>query len=170
VNITAGGQSPLQLAVQLQRNDALRMLLNFRGIEINGGSGDAPLCQAVEAGALKAVQLLVNQGERLLVNKRTCLSGDTALCIAARNGNLEIVRALSQHRHLNPNLQNRHLEHPLFLAAKQGNLRMVNTLLEDGRLSIASMKDTMGWTENVEVKSAIQSHIDRQKDFEEPLE
>jgi hypothetical protein len=80
------------------------------------------------------------------------------------------VRALSQHRHLNPNLQNRHLEHPLFLAAKQGNLRMVNTLLEDGRLSIASMKDTMGWTENVEVKSAIQSHIDRQKDFEEPLE
>lgn len=170
VNITAGGQSPLQLAVQLQRHDALKMLLSFRGIEINGGSGDPPICQAVEAGARKTVQLLVSQGERLQVNKRTCLSGDTALCIAARSGNLEIVRALSLHPYLNPNLQNRHHEHPLFLAAKQRNLKMVNTLLEDGRLSIGSMKETVRWSRNGLVKRAIQSHIDGQTGFEEPLE
>ncbi|KAJ5437781.1 uncharacterized protein N7458_008779 [Penicillium daleae] len=165
VNILAGGQSPLQVAVQLGRIDALKMLLNFRGININARGGDPPLCQAVEKGALEAVQLLVKQGEQLLVNERICLTRDTALCIAARDGNLEIVRALLLHRHLNPNLENNRLEHPLFLAAKRGNLQVVNALLEDGRLAAFTMKDVVCWEETGLVKSAIQKQIDWQEGF-----
>lgn len=44
VNILAGRRSPLQVAVQLGRIDALKMLLNFRGININPRGGDPPLC------------------------------------------------------------------------------------------------------------------------------
>ena len=60
----AGGESPLEVAVQLGRIDALKMLLTFRHININARSGDPPLYEAVEKGALEAVQLLVRQGEQ----------------------------------------------------------------------------------------------------------
>jgi ankyrin repeat protein len=142
---------------------ALKMLLEFPGILINARGGDPPLCQAVEKGSLKAVQLLVNQGEKLLVNERTCMNRDTALCIAARHGNVEIVRALSQHLHLNPNLENHHSEHPLFLAAKRRNVQVVSALLEDSRLLIRSMKDAVSWTRKGLVRSTIQHQIDLQK-------
>jgi ankyrin repeat protein len=145
--------------VKLGRNDALKMLLDFRGIEINE-RGDPPLCEAVEKRELKAVRLLVKQGERLVVNERTCMSGDTALWFAARDGNVEIVRALSQHHHLNPNLENHHLEHPLLLAAKRGDMQMVNALLDDGRLSTCSMKDVVSSTGKGSVRGTIQNQID----------
>ncbi|KAJ5460995.1 uncharacterized protein N7458_002547 [Penicillium daleae] len=167
VNQKAGGQSPLELAVKFGRNDALKMLLDFPGIALNARGGDPPLCQAVEIGTLKTVQLLVSQDEKLLVNERTCLIGDTALCIAARHGNVEIVRALSQHVHLNPNLENNHFEHPLLLAARRGNTQVVSELLQDSRLSTRSMKDASR-TGNSLVRSAIQHQIDLHRRFEEP--
>lgn len=119
----------------------------------------------MEKGALEGVQLLVRQSEQLLVNERTCMTRDTALCIAARDGNLEIVRALLLHRHLNPNLGINWLEHPLFLAAKRGNLQGVNALLEDRRLAAPSINNTVRWIEPGLVKSAIQKEIDRTDRF-----
>ncbi|CAG7954801.1 unnamed protein product, partial [Penicillium salamii] len=43
---------------------------------------------------------------RLNINESTIASHDTALCIAARGGDLDMVRALLSHHQIDVNLRN----------------------------------------------------------------
>ncbi|KAF3005309.1 hypothetical protein E8E15_000679 [Penicillium rubens] len=65
-------------------------------------------------GHLEAVRLLVQQGERLQINRGTMTAHDTALCIAARDGNSELVLALLRRDQTD---QNQPFQAPLSLAA-----------------------------------------------------
>lgn len=82
--------------------------------------------RAAARGHLGVVRLLVQQGKHLNINERTITSYETALSIAARDGNLEMVRVLLRHDQIDVNLENRWLEDPLILTAKGGHLSIVN--------------------------------------------
>jgi ankyrin repeat protein len=58
---------------------------------------DPPICRAVAHGHLDVVRLLVQQDARLNINESTIATHDTALCMAARSGDLEMVQALLSH-------------------------------------------------------------------------
>ncbi|KAJ5982642.1 hypothetical protein N7451_012742 [Penicillium sp. IBT 35674x] len=136
----AAGQSPFALACAHGRVDAMKVLLHIDRVDVNAsGLGHPPICQAVERGQLEAVRLLVQQGGRLQINRKTMTGHDTALCIAARDGSLDLVRALLHHDQIDPNLENRWCQGPLSLAAQRAHLNVVNALLLDGRLSRQSM-------------------------------
>ncbi|KAI1828832.1 hypothetical protein CBS147337_10362 [Penicillium roqueforti] len=136
----AAGQSPFALACAHGRVDAMKVLLHIDRVDVNAsGLGHPPICQAVERGQLEAVRLLVQQGGRLQINRKTMTGHDTALCIAARDGSLDLVRALLHHDQIDPNLENRWCQGPLSLAAQRAHLNVVDALLLDGRLSRQSM-------------------------------
>ncbi|OGE47324.1 hypothetical protein PENARI_c049G11374, partial [Penicillium arizonense] len=70
----------------------------MESVEINGRDViDPSLCRAVAQGHLDVVGLLVQQGARLNINESTIATHDTALCMAARGGDLEMVQALLRH-------------------------------------------------------------------------
>ncbi|KAJ5982711.1 hypothetical protein N7451_012811 [Penicillium sp. IBT 35674x] len=92
------GQSPSALACAHGRVDAMKVLLHAGRVDINAsGLGDPPICQAVERGQLEAVRLLVQQGGCLQINEKMTTAHDTALCIAARDGNSDLVQTLLCH-------------------------------------------------------------------------
>ncbi|CRL31337.1 Cyclin-like F-box [Penicillium camemberti] len=135
VNICVAGQSPLYTAAGHGRVNVVAMLLKVEGVEINGrGLSDPPLCRAVERGHLDVVRLLVQQGTCLDINESASTSHDTALCIAARGGNLEMVQALLRHDQIDVNIRNRWFEDPLMLAVKGGHTLVVNALVDDHRM------------------------------------
>ena len=93
-------QATLQclLAASHGRVDTVACLLSMAGVEINGMDLiDPPICRAVAHGHLDVVRLLVQQDARLNINESTIATHDTALCIAARGGDLEMVQALLRH-------------------------------------------------------------------------
>ena len=103
------------------RVDTMKVLLDKGRADINAsGLGDPPTCQTVERAQLEAVRLLVQQGGRLQINRKTKMAHDTALCIAARDGNSEIARALLRHDQIDLNLENQWPQAPLALAAQGG--------------------------------------------------
>lgn len=71
---------------------------------------------------------------------RTIASHDTALCIATRGGDLEMVQALLLHHQIDVNLRNEYFEDPLMLAVKDGHFSIVNALLANARLKSFSLK------------------------------
>ncbi|KAJ5982015.1 hypothetical protein N7451_012115 [Penicillium sp. IBT 35674x] len=136
----AAGQSPFALACAHGRVDAMKVLLHIDRVDVNAsGLGHPPICQPVERGQLEAVRLLVQQSGRLQINRKTMTGHDTALCIAARDGSLDLVRASLHHDQIDPNLENRWCQGPLSLAAQTAHLNVVDALLLDGRLSRQSM-------------------------------
>lgn len=159
--LCAAGQSPFALACAHGRVDAMKVLLNTGRIDINaGGLGDPPICQAVERGQLEAVRLLVQQGEHLQINREIMMAHDTALCIAARDGNSEIARALLRHDQIDPNLENQWPQAPLALAAQGTHLLVVDALLADPRLAPCSVTRALDFASSDSVRSVIQSKID----------
>jgi len=157
----AMGQSPFALACAHGRIDAMKVLLHTGRVNINAsGLGDPPICQAVERGQLEAVRLLVQQGECLQINRQTMTAHDTALCIAARDGSPDLVRALLRHNQIDPNLENRWCQAPLSLAAQRTHLDVVDALLVDGRLSRCSMIAALDFANSDSIRRAIQTKID----------
>ncbi|OQE54890.1 hypothetical protein PENNAL_c0443G05042 [Penicillium nalgiovense] len=109
--------SPISVTAYHGYVNAIACLLRMEGVEINGsGLIDPPICRAVAHGHLDVVRLLVQQGARLNVNESTVATHDTALCIAARGGDLEMVRELLRHGQIDINLRNQWFEDPLMLA------------------------------------------------------
>ena len=88
------------------------------------------------------------------------MAHDTALCIAARDGNSEIVRALLRHDQIDPNLENRWLQAPLALAAQGAHLLVVDALLADRRLSPCGLTRALDFASSDSVRTVIQSKID----------
>ncbi|CAG8008866.1 unnamed protein product [Penicillium nalgiovense] len=96
-------------------------------------------CTAVAHGHLDVVRLVVKQGARLNINESTIATHDTALCIAIRGGDLEMVQALLRHDQIDVNLRNRCFEDPLMLAVKAGHFSIVDALVVNPRLKIFSL-------------------------------
>jgi ankyrin repeat protein len=73
---------------------------------------------------------------------------DTALGIAARAGNLEIVRALLKHEKIKPSVENRWLESPLVLATKGTHVLVVDALLADQRVDTYGLREARAIAKN----------------------
>jgi ankyrin repeat protein len=98
LNLCVGGHSPISVAAYHGRVNTVACLLSMEGAEINGMDLiDPPICRAVAHGHLDVVRLLVQQDARLNINESTIATHDTALCMAARSGDLEMVQALLSH-------------------------------------------------------------------------
>ncbi|KAJ5473975.1 hypothetical protein N7475_003541, partial [Penicillium sp. IBT 31633x] len=116
LNLCVAGHSPISVAAYHGHVKTVACLLSMEGVEINGrGLIDPPICRAVSHGHLDVVRLLVQQGARLNVNESTVATHDTALCIAARGGDLEMVREILCHGRIDVNLRNQWFEDPLML-------------------------------------------------------
>jgi ankyrin repeat protein len=110
LNHCVAGHSPISAAASRGSLNTVACLLNMAGVEINGMDLiDPPICRAVAHGHLDVVRLLVQQDARLNINESTIATHDTALCMAARGGDLEMVQALLRHDQIEVNLRNRWL-------------------------------------------------------------
>ncbi|KAF3003916.1 hypothetical protein E8E15_001167 [Penicillium rubens] len=93
LNLCVAGHSPISVAAYHGCVDTVACLLGMESVEINGRDViDPPLCRAVAHGHLDVVSLLVQQGARLNIHESTIANHDTALCIAARSGDLRWSR------------------------------------------------------------------------------
>lgn len=162
LNVCAARQTPFSAAAAAGRVNTLTMLLRVRGVEINTGREliDPPLCQTAAGGHVEAVRLLVQQGEQLRINQGTLTMHDTALGIAARAGNLEIVQALLEHEKIAPDLENRWMESPLKLAVKGAHALVVDALLADQRVGEYSLREARVIATHENIRMAIQHEID----------
>ncbi|CAG7937133.1 unnamed protein product [Penicillium salamii] len=144
LNICVTGHSPVSVAAYHGCVNSVACLLSMEGVDINGrGSIDPPICRAVAHGHLDVVRLLVQQGARLYINESTIANHDTALCMAARVGDMEMVRVLLRHDRIDVNLRNRWFEDPLMLAAKGGHSSIVDALVVNPRLTHFSLKRSL---------------------------
>ena len=131
-------------------------LLGMEGMEINGrGLIDPPICRAAAHGHHDVVRLLVQQGAGLNINESTIAPHDTALCIAARGGDLEMVQALLRHVQVDVNLRNRWFEGPLMLAVKGGHFSIIDALLVNPRLTYLGLKTSLDLAGNDCIQRAI---------------
>ncbi|KAI3091386.1 hypothetical protein CBS147333_10299 [Penicillium roqueforti] len=161
LNICVAGHSPISVAASHGRVNTVACLLNMGGVEINGkGLIDPPICRAAAHGHLDVVGLLVQQGTRLNINESTITSHDTALCIAARGGGLEMVQALLRHGQIDVNLRNEWFEDPLMLAVKGGHFSIVEALVVDPKLKYFSLKRSLDLARNDCIQRAIRSRME----------
>jgi ankyrin repeat protein len=159
-NICIAGHSPISVAAYHGNVNTVACLLSMEGVEINGrGLIDPPICRAVAHGHLDVVRLLVQQGARLNVNESTVATHDTALCIAARGGGLEMVRELLRHDQIDVNLRNQWFEDPLMLAVRGGHFSIVDVLVANPRLTHFSLRRTLGLAKDNCIQRAIRSRI-----------
>ena len=161
LNLCVGGHSPISVAAYHGRVNTVACLLSMEGVEINGMDViDPPICRAVAHGHLDVVRLLVQQDARLNINESTIATHDTALCIAAGGGDLEMVQALLSHDRIDVNLRNRCSEDPLMLAVKGGHSSIVDALVVNPRLKYFSLKRSLDLTRNDCIQRAIRSRME----------
>ncbi|CAG8024110.1 unnamed protein product, partial [Penicillium nalgiovense] len=155
------GHSPISVAAYHGRMNTVACLLSMDGVEINGRDlVDPPICRAVAHGHLDVVRLLVQQGARLHINESTVATHDTALCIAARGGDLEMVQALLRHDRIDVNIRNRWFEDPLMLAVKGGHFSIVEALVVDPKLKYFSLKRSLDLARNDCIQRTIRSRME----------
>ncbi|KAI3188526.1 hypothetical protein DTO003C3_10231 [Penicillium roqueforti] len=160
-NLCVAGHSPISVAAYHGRMNTVVCLLGMEGVEINGRDLiDPPICRAVAHGHLDVVRLLVQQGTRLNINESTIASHDTALCIAARGGDLEMVQGLLRHVKVDVNLRNRWFEDPLMLAVKGGHFSIVEALVVDPKLKYFSLKRSLDLARNDCIQRATRSRME----------
>ncbi|OQE61607.1 hypothetical protein PENNAL_c0281G01799 [Penicillium nalgiovense] len=160
-SLCVAGHSPISIAASRGCVSTVACLLSMGSLEINGrGFIDSPICQAAAHGHHDVVRLLVQQTTRLNINENTIVSHDTALCIAARGGDLEMVQALLLHNQIDVNLQNKYFEDPLMLAVKDGHFSIANALLANTRLKCFSLKRFLELARDDCIQRAIQTRME----------
>ncbi|CAG8904255.1 unnamed protein product [Penicillium nalgiovense] len=160
LNLCVAGHSPISVAAYHGHVKTVACLLSMEGVEINGrGLIDPPICRAVSHGHLDVVRLLVQQGARLNVNESTVATHDTALCIAARGGDLEVVREILRHGRIDVNLRNQWFEDPLMLAVRGGHFSIVDALVANPRLTHFSLRRSLDLAKDYRIQRAIRSRI-----------
>lgn len=132
VNLCVGSVSPLYLAVEEGNIPAVRLLIAHKDIQINATlpHADSPLHLATLKGNIDVVKLLVAQGDRLRVNQLSHLDEETALSIAARQGNLDILNVLLSHRRIDMDIIDRWGGTALRSAVRQEQVGVVERLLQ----------------------------------------
>ncbi|CAG8218883.1 unnamed protein product, partial [Penicillium nalgiovense] len=162
LNFCVAGHSPISVVAYHGHVNMVACLLSMKGVGINGShSINPPICRAVAHGHLEVVRLLVQQGgARLNINESTIGTHDTALCIAARNGELEMVPALLRHDQIAVNLRNRWFENPLMLAAKSGHFSIGDTLVVNPRLKHFSLKRSLDLARDDCIQRAIRTRME----------
>ncbi|CDM32595.1 F-box domain, cyclin-like [Penicillium roqueforti FM164] len=160
LNLCIAGHSPISVAVYHGHVKTVACLLSIEGVEINRrGLIDPPIYRAVSHSHLDVVRLLVQQGARLNVNKSTVATYDTALCITARGGDLEIVREILRHSRIDINLRNQWFEDPLMLAVRGGHFSIIDALVANPRLIHFSLRRSLDLVKDYRIQRAIQSRI-----------
>ncbi|CAG8293930.1 unnamed protein product, partial [Penicillium salamii] len=160
-NLCVAGHSPISVAAYHGRMNTVACLLGMEGVEINGRDLiDPPICRAVAHGHLDVVRLLVQQGTRLNINESTIACHDTAIFIAARGGDLEMVQALLRHGQIDVIIRNRWFEDPLMLAVKGGHFSIVDALVVNPRLKYFSLKRSLDIARDDCIKRAIRSRME----------
>jgi ankyrin repeat protein len=160
-NLCVAGHSPISIAASRGCVSTVACLLSMGSLEINGmGIIDPPICQAAARGHHGVVRLLVQQGTRLNINESTIVSHDTALCIATRGGDMEMVQALLLHHQIDANLRNEYFEDPLMLAVKDGHSSIVNALLANTGLKSFSLKRSLELARDDCIQRAIQNRME----------
>lgn len=129
-SLTKDGNTALHLAVEEHRRDCARLLLaNGARTDIrNNREGDTPLHIAAATGDENMIKLLLQKGANKDV--RNTLN-KTAYDVAAENGHTHIFDALR-------------LGDNLCVAARKGEVRMIQKLLESG--ASINGRDQHGWT------------------------
>ncbi|KAJ5033206.1 hypothetical protein NUH16_003122 [Penicillium rubens] len=160
-NLCVAGQSRISVAAYHGRMNTVACLLGMKGVEINGRDLiDPPICRAAAHGHHDMVRLLVQQGTHLNINESTIASHDTALCIAARGGDLEMVQALLCHVEVDVNFRNRWLEDPLMLAVKGKHFSIVEALVVDPKLKYFSLERSLDLARKDCIQRAIRSRME----------
>ncbi|KAK6942468.1 Ankyrin repeat [Dillenia turbinata] len=128
--LTKDGNTALHLAVEERRRDCARLLLaNGARPDIrNGSDGDTPLHIAAGLGDEQMVKLLLQKGANKDVQNRL---GKTAWDVATEFGHARLFDALR-------------LGDSLCMAARKGDVRTINRLLENG--AAINGRDQRGWT------------------------
>ena len=124
------GCTALHHAVRMGDMETVHALLALDEMDAEAISttGATAIHTAVEQGNLHATNALlpwVDSGVNLALHE----SGETALCIAARNGHQGIVKALLTHPDIDLNPATRTGATPLFLAASGGHADVVRELI-----------------------------------------
>ncbi|XP_073136074.1 protein VAPYRIN-like [Henckelia pumila] len=127
--LTKQGNSALHIAVSQQRWDAVRILLaNSAKADAKNAFGDTPLHLASSLGDEQMVKLLLHKGANNDVRNK---KGKTPYDLAAENGHTKLFDALR-------------LGDKLCAAARMGELRTINRLLENG--AFINGRDQNSWT------------------------
>jgi ankyrin repeat protein len=134
-HVDRDGMTPLHHAVLSGKLEALTLLLERcqslgEAVFIRDGSGMSPLHWAAGLSDTDCARELLRYASVKDVNLRDH-SGETALALAVRNGNIEISRELLTQR-ADPNAQDNIAETPLFWAIRDQNNNIVQLLLENG--------------------------------------
>eukprot|EP01038_Epipyxis_sp_PR26KG_P007066 gene7066-9645_t len=145
VNIaTDSGATALYNASQKGDIDMMRLLLKVSSIEIDKPDKNdfSPLYAATVACKEEAVRLLISSNANL--NKMNSRMNYTPLFAASDKGYVNIVKQLI-YEHANPNLANSNGYTPLHIAARNGNIEVLQVLVDAPSIEL-NKTDKNGYT------------------------
>lgn len=140
-------------------NDDSRFYINKTGRVETGvtknliGENSGDLIEAAIEGDVEAFKAFIGEEDVNVANE----NGWTALHIAAREGNVEIIRLLLAQPELDINAMNKWKSTPLMIAAGSGNLAIIDLLLRHPRTAINMQAEYYGRTALIE--AAVRGHI-----------
>jgi ankyrin repeat protein len=141
--ISAEDSTPLQLAVEQSHLDIVRLLLKHTDPSNIVNLGSILLTFAAQAGHLEIVRHLLDCGAD--INYRGYL-GETALFIAAFEGDIRIVELLLERNALVYLVEAGAGSSPLFVAAQEGHLQIVEELIDQGGADVNQYRESDEWT------------------------
>ena len=126
----------------------------FKAIIDNEIYDMTPLIYASYSGNLPLAKFSVINGADINLKDE---NGTTALIMATTNGNLEIIKYLSDERGLEINAQDDNEKTALMYAAMSGNLEIVKYLVEERRVDM-NVKDSQG--HNAFMYAIMEGHLE----------
>ncbi|XP_067654042.1 putative ankyrin repeat protein RF_0381 isoform X2 [Haliotis asinina] len=141
--VTDSGNNALHLACRNGNLETVKLILSLNVVDINsrGQHSRTPVMEAAVNGHVDVVELLVGRGAdvSLVTN-----SGNNALHLACRNGNLETVKLILSLNVVDINSRGQHYRTPVMEAAVNGHMDVVELLV--GREADVSLVTDSGNT------------------------